>query len=66
MYIVNPDKIKNKYKCQKVVAEYLMNTCNIPLLSKDGVNYYFMNTPELDEALKKIPLWIHICEKLNL
>jgi hypothetical protein len=43
-----------------------MNTCNIPLLSKDGVNYYFMNTPELDEALKKIPLWIHICGKLNL
>ena len=66
MFIVNPEKIKNKYKCHKVVAEYLINTCNIPLLSKDGAIYYFMNTSELEDALKTIPLWINICEKLNL
>jgi hypothetical protein len=66
MYIVNPEKIENKYKCHKAVAEYLMNTCNIPLLSREGIDYYFMKTSELEESLKTIPLWIHICQKLNL
>lgn len=66
MYIVNPGKIKNKYKCHKAIAEYLINVCNLPLLSKDGNDYYFMNTSELEDALKIIPLWIKVREKIGL
>lgn len=66
MYVVNPETIKNKYKCYKIVAEYLMHTCNIPLLCKLDNTYYFMDTSELEEALKTIPFWIKVCKELNL
>jgi hypothetical protein len=66
MYVTNPEKLKNTYKCKKAIAEYLMEKCNIPLLSHEKYDeYYFMNTEELKNAIKTIPLLINIRDALS-
>jgi len=54
MYIVNPEKIKGKYKCDDKVARYLVYECKIPILSIVGDDYYFSNTKALKRAIEKM------------
>lgn len=55
--ITNPEILKNKFKCNKILADYL-ESHGIPLLGRnqDGY-YYFAETDRLKDALKNAPLW---------
>jgi len=65
MYIVNPKVIKNKIKCRGAVAKYFI-TQNIPVLSKDGSDYYFADSEIFKEALYYAPSWVKILMRLGL
>jgi hypothetical protein len=62
LFIINPEKIKNKFECNYVVAKYLMDR-NIPLLSIKGGIYYFADTELLKEIWGNAPFWIKILHK---
>jgi len=57
MYIVNPDKISDKIKCNRVVAQYFLDR-NVPLLSMVDNNYYFANSELFKEIKSFAPFWI--------
>jgi len=59
---VNPDFIKHKYKCNKIMADYLVYDKHFPVLGLDGKDYYFSDTPLLQESLRNIPLWLKIAK----
>jgi hypothetical protein len=59
MYIINPDKISNKVKCNKIVAQYFLER-NVPLLSIYKNNYYFANTELFKEILGFAPWWVKL------
>jgi len=61
MYIVNPDKITNKIKCNKIVAQYLLDR-NVPLLSKINNDYYFSDSELVKEILGFAPWWIKLMQ----
>jgi hypothetical protein len=58
--IVNPDSIKDLYKCKEQVMRYLTYKCHIPILSYDKDYYYFVYNSRLKDALKKMPLGIKL------
>jgi len=62
-YIINPTEkmLKSWYKCNKIVADYLIiqgGLINI-FIDKDK-KYYFTKTQCLTDAIKKAPLHIKI------
>ena len=59
---VNPDFIKSKYKCNKIMADYLVYDRHLPILGLVGKDYYFSDTPSLQEILQSIPLWLKIAK----
>jgi len=59
---VNPGFIKRKYKCNKLVANYLIHELGFPVLGMDEKSYYFSDTPLLQEILQKLPLWLKIAK----
>ena len=59
---VNPDFIKRKYRCNKIIADYLVHNKNLPILGLIGKEYYFSNTPLLQETLQNLPLWLKIAK----
>jgi hypothetical protein len=55
--IRNPEILKNKFKCNKILAKYL-ESHGVPLLGMDKNGYYyFAKTNELMNTLKNAPLW---------
>lgn len=60
---VNPDIIKRKYRCNKLVADYLIYELHMPLLGIDGKDYYFSDNPLLQEVLQKMPFWLKIMKR---
>ena len=65
MYIINPEKISNKVKCNKIAAKYFLDR-NIPLLSKQGNTYYFVNTELFKEVLESAPFWVKLLMRNNI
>ena len=61
---VNADFIKNRYRCNKILADYLIYKLHLPLLAVKGKNYYFSDTPLLQEILRHLPLWLKLAKKL--
>ena len=61
---VNPDFIKHKYKCNKIMADYLVYNKHLPVLGLVGKKYYFYDTPLLQETLQNLPLWLKIAKLL--
>lgn len=63
MYIINVDDLPQDklFKCNGVVAKWLMKEKNFPLLgkSKDG-SFVFSKTELLLEVLERIPFYIDI------
>ena len=57
MYVVNPEKITNKVKCKKVVAQYFLDK-DVPLLSRVGEYYYFAKSELFQSEYNKSPFWI--------
>ena len=58
--LTNPEIISNKFKCNKMLANYLAYELHFPILGIKGKNYYFANTPLLKECLQKLPLWLRV------
>lgn len=61
--IRNHEIIKNKFECGKRVADYLIRL-GVPLLAVEGDTYYFRETENLRESLKKVPLIIRIMDRV--
>ena len=57
---VNLDFIKRKYKCNKLVANYLIYELGFPVLGIEGKKYYFTDNSLLQESLQNLPLWLKI------
>jgi len=57
---VNPDFIKRKYKCNKLIANYLVYELGFPVLGIEGKKYYFTDNSLLQESLQNLPLWLKI------
>jgi hypothetical protein len=57
MYITNPEKITNKVKCNGLVSKYFLER-NIPILSREGNNYYFSDSELFREVLSFAPFWV--------
>ena len=62
MYIVNAnDIVIDKFRCIKILGEYLIYTKKIPVLYIDPHNnYYFAVTEDLRKALDKLPMLMRI------
>lgn len=63
MYIINVDELppEKLYKCNGLIANWLMKEKNFPLLgkSKDG-SFVFSKTELLLEVLEGIPFYLNI------
>jgi hypothetical protein len=58
--ITNPEVIKNKYSCNKFIADYLIYEKHLSLLGQKGDVYYFTYSTELVEILKNLPIWLKV------
>lgn len=53
--INNYNIIPNKFKCKKLLANYLIYEKHFPILSVDGKYYYFLHNDLLEETLERLP-----------
>jgi len=63
MYIVNTDSLPQDklYKCNGIIANWLMKEKSVPLLGKSKTGeYVFSKTELLDEVLKNLPFYFNI------
>lgn len=58
--ITNLETIESKFMCNKIVANYLMFECKLPVLGYNKHYFFFANTDKLKECIKKMPLGIKI------
>jgi len=58
--INNIETIKDKYECNKVVADYLIYVEKFPLLGVKNKKYYFSYNYDLWNTIKNFPLHIKI------
>jgi hypothetical protein len=61
--ITNVYNIPNKFKCKKLLANYLQYERNLPLLSVEKNDYWFTDNSLLREILQNLPLWLKILNK---
>ena len=62
--IRNPEILKDKFMCGKILSRHLQ-TNGVPLLAIDeNGKHYFMNTDILKEVLKKIPWTIKVLDRI--
>ena len=66
MFIINPtqEDLDGWYKCNKKTCEYLKYKKHLYPISSFGDNYYFAKTEELDLAIKDMPFWLMIFNKI--
>jgi hypothetical protein len=58
--LVNSSVVKDRYGCNIFVKDYLVYKYQLPLLGLEKNTYYFARTHALEEALKKMPLYLKI------
>lgn len=65
--ILNPEIFGDGYfyKCNKLVADYLIYELNIPLLAVKKGEYYFTMNGLLKECLERLPLHLKIINWMN-
>ena len=65
MYVINPKIIpKNRtFSCGGVIANWLIYTANIPLLSRNGREFIFAKTDALSKVLNDMPFWMKVMRK---
>lgn len=63
--IINNSIISDAYRCTKPVMRYLVETCNLPVLSYDKDYYYFANTERLKMSLKSMPIYLKILANIS-
>ena len=59
MLINDVPEIK-KFKCKKILANYLIYKKGIPLLFIDDNFYYFVDNDKLRKILLCLPVWLKI------
>jgi hypothetical protein len=64
MYILNPEKIKNKIKTKGLVSKYFIEQ-NIPILVKEEDITYFADSKLFREVLDFSPMWVKLLMKLT-
>lgn len=64
---LNPNKLGNKFECNKKVADWLVYKNGLSILSIDRKNklYYFAITDKLKEAIDNMPLWFKFTNGVN-
>jgi hypothetical protein len=58
--IINVQSMPHKFKCKKLLANYLQYERNLPLLSVDSDYYYFVDNDLLQEILESLPWWLKL------
>jgi hypothetical protein len=64
VYVINGKEWGEEkiYKCNGLIANWLIYEKNIPLFSQDKKFYYFARTKTLEEALKDLPFYYNIAK----
>lgn len=65
--ILNPDESLSEdkiYKCNKIIARYLIYDKGFPVLWTNGKRYYFSITDNLKDALCNMPIFLDIVKFL--
>jgi hypothetical protein len=62
MYVINPDReqLNSWFKCKRRVGEFLVNEKKMPLIHRSKGYYYFVETEELKNIIKEVPLWMKL------
>ena len=61
MYIKNETEfLEKKFRCNQRVANHLIYTCGLPVLSIAKKKYYFATTQELRDAIDNLPLLLKL------
>lgn len=60
--IINNSIVEDAYRCTKPVMRYLVETCNLPVLSYDNKYYHFANTKHLKTSLESMPFYLKVLE----
>jgi hypothetical protein len=58
----NPEIIKDKYACNKIVADWLIYKGHLPLLGMDKCYYYFAKTDDWKMAMNNMPFYVKMME----
>lgn len=66
MFIIEPPNILHTYSCKRILCDYLLYECNLPLLSIADDEYIFADTPLLRDALSSLPWLLKLKIKLGL
>jgi len=62
--IINAEEYMDTFRCNQILANYLIYNKKVPLLSVKKNYYYFRKNELLDKALKSLPFYIKIISKL--
>jgi len=58
--ITNNESMPRKFKCKKILANYLLYQKKLPLLSVDGEYYYFLDNESTKDILRNLPIWLRL------
>ena len=61
MYILNPneDLLSSWFRCNQLTADYLTRQL-VPIIHRNGQDFYFAKTKILLDSLNKLPLWLKV------
>jgi len=58
--LTNKVDIIKKFKCKKLLADYLIYKRGIPVLFVEDKFYYFVDNEKLQRILLCLPIWLKI------
>jgi len=64
MYINNPDQfmLDACFKCNSILANYFIRVAHLPLLHRDGKDYYFVRTIDFEIAFEGMPNFVKLMD----
>ena len=63
--IINANDFMDSFKCNKILADYLIYEKKLSLLSLDNGYFNFAKTKLLEEILESLPFWLKILNKFG-
>jgi len=58
--LINSQIIKKRYRCNRIIANYLIYKCHLPVIGYDEKYYYFAYSNWLEECLENMPLGLKL------
>lgn len=58
--LTNPEIVKDKFICHKILANYLIYKGKLPLLGINNGNYFFAKTKEFYDVYNNLPIWYRL------